>query len=79
MTESLADILGNRSYDEPPEVTTIKKFVREKFKADVGVTLGQQQIILTVRGAALAGALRMHLHTLKKLCETDKKIVIRIS
>lgn len=79
MTDSLADILGKRSYDEPLEVVIIKKFVREKYKSDVGVTLQQQQIVITVRGAALAGTLRMHLHTLKKLCQTEKRLVIRIT
>ena len=78
MTDSLADILGNRSYEEPPEVVVIKKFVREKYKSNVGVAVKQQQIVITVSGAALAGTLRMNLHTLKKMCQTEKRLVIRI-
>ena len=79
MTDSLADILGSRQYDEPSEIGIIKNFVRRKYQADVAVTIREQHIILTVQGAALAGALRMHLHELKKLCDTNKRLVIRIS
>lgn len=79
MTDSLANILGGRAPAEPTEVRIIKNFVLENFKTSVGVTVQERQIIITVRGAALAGALRTRLHKLKKLCETDKRLVIRIS
>lgn len=79
MAEDLASILSARSWDEPPEVGVIKQFVRDKYKSEVGVAIREQQIIITVRGAALAGALRMNLYALKKLCETKKRLVIRIN
>lgn len=78
MTDSLADILGKRAYDEPPEVTIIKTFVRDQYKSAVGVTVQERQIVLTVSGSALAGTLRMHLHELKKMCQTEKRLIIRI-
>ena len=79
MTNSVADILGSRNYDEPPEVQIIKDFVQVKFKSPAAVTIREHQIIITVQGAALAGSLRMHLHELKKMCRTEKRLVIRIS
>lgn len=79
MTESLGDILGGRAPHEPPEMRIIKRFVREKFKSDAGVAIQERQIIITVRGAALAGTLRMHLHELKTMCQTEKRLIIRIS
>lgn len=79
MTDSLADLLGKRNFEEPPEVRIIKEFVRKRFNADVSVNLQQSQIIISVSGSSLAGALRMHLHELKKLCETEKRLVIRIT
>jgi hypothetical protein len=79
MTESLGDILGGRAPAEPPEVRIIKNFVQERFKSKAGVTIKPQQIIITVSGAALAGTLRMHLHELKKLCQTEKRLIIRIN
>lgn len=79
MPDSLADILGKRSYDEPPEVTIIKNYIREKLRSDASVAIRERQIIITVKGAALAGALRMHLYQLKELCKTEKRLIIRIS
>jgi uncharacterized protein YhjY with autotransporter beta-barrel domain len=76
--ESIADILGGKRVDEPPEVQIIKRFVREKFHADTQVTIQQRQIIVGVKGAALASALRQSLHVLQKLCKTDKRLLIRI-
>jgi hypothetical protein len=78
MTQSISDILGGRRLEEPPEMRVIKKFIREKFKSDASVTIQDRQIIIAVQGAALAGTLRMHLHELKQLCQTEKRLVIRI-
>lgn len=78
MTNSLADILKDRQPQEPPEISIIKNFVREEFQADCTVLMQVQQIIIQVRSAALAGALRPHLYSLKEVCDTDKRLVIRI-
>jgi hypothetical protein len=78
MADSIADLLRNRDFEEPPEVRVIKDFIRKRFDADAQVTVQPRQIIIGVKGAALAGALRMHLHELKRLCATDKRLVIRI-
>ncbi|MBA3758786.1 hypothetical protein H0X10_04130 [Candidatus Saccharibacteria bacterium] len=78
MTDKLSDLMGNRDFGEPQEVRTIKEFVRKRFNADVSVAIQQRQIIISVAGASLAGALRMQLHELKKLCATEKRLIIRI-
>ena len=77
MTKSLADIMSGK-WQQPPEIKVIKDFVRDKFNEDVDVSIGPRQINITVSGAALAGALRMHIHELQKSLKTDKKLVIRI-
>lgn len=79
MSDSIADLLRHRDFKEPPEVRVIKQFIRERFDADASVTVQQRQIIIGVRGSSLAGALRMYLHQLQKLCATEKRLVIRIS
>jgi hypothetical protein len=79
MTDSLQDLLGKRSYDEPAEIRIIKDFLRTHYKADCSVSMNQRQIIITVHGASLAGALRMRLHELQALCQTQKRLVIRIN
>lgn len=78
MSESLSDILAGRVPQEPPEVAIIKHFVRDEFQAACGVSISQQQIVIQVRSAALAGALRPHLHTLKAACKTSKRLMVRI-
>ncbi len=78
MADTLANILGGR-FDEPPEVRIIKDFVREHYKQSVAVTVKPSQIIIEVRGAALAGALRARLHELQGLANTKKRLVLRIS
>jgi hypothetical protein len=78
MIDSLADIMGNINFEEPPEVSVIKQFVKERYQEDVAVTVQPQRIVITVAGAALAGTLRLQLHQLKKLCQTDKRLLIRI-
>jgi hypothetical protein len=79
MADSIADLLRNRDFEEPPEVRIIKDFIRKRFDADANVTVRPSQIIIGVKGASLAGALRMHLHELKRLCASDKRLIIRIS
>lgn len=78
MADKIADLLIKRDFDEPPEVRLIKDFIRKRLDADAGVTVQPHQIIIDVKGAALAGALRMHIHELKRLCATDKRLLIRI-
>jgi hypothetical protein len=76
--QSLQDILGNKDFDTPPEVETIKTFVRKAFSADVGVLIHAYSITITTPSASLAGSLRPLLYKLKKELNTDKKIFIRI-
>lgn len=78
MSTPLGDILRNRRVDEPPEVQIIKSFVQKHFGASCRVVTQPQQIIIQVSGASLAGALRIKLHELQKLCKTDKRLIIRI-
>jgi hypothetical protein len=78
MSISIGDVLKKRDFEEPPEVQVIKDFVQDTFQAGCTVTIQPTMIIISVRGAALAGSLRPHLHQLKASCRTDKRLVIRI-
>jgi hypothetical protein len=78
MSDSIADLLSKRDFEEPPEVRVIKDYVRKQFSVDVSVLIQQQYIIIGVTSSALAGALRMHLHELQKLVISNKRLVIRI-
>lgn len=77
MAQALADVLADR-FDEPPEVRIIKSFVRQTYQQPVEVKIQPNQIIIMVKSSALAGTLRPQLHELKQLCNTDKRIMLRI-
>ena len=79
MSNSLADILANRSYDEPDEALTIKSYVLETFGKAVIVTVRDKEIIVTAQGAAFANALRMKTRQIQRVAETDKRLVFRIA
>ncbi|MDB5168730.1 MAG: hypothetical protein JWO41_86 [Candidatus Saccharibacteria bacterium] len=77
--DSLNSILGRKDFDEPPEVTNIKKYVQDEFKVAVTVMARERDIIITVPSAALASTLRLRSPELKRRCAiNDKKIIIRI-
>lgn len=78
MSNTLSDILANKSFREPREITIIKDFVQEHFRANVSVILQENQIIIVVAHAALAGSLRTHLYDLQKRCKTKRQLQIRI-
>ncbi len=78
MTDSLADLLGKRSFEEPPEIAIIKDFVAAKYQVVPTVSVNERQIIIGVPSAGLAGALRPELLQIKSLCNTEKRLVIRI-
>jgi hypothetical protein len=78
MTDSIGDLLQNRRIEEPPEIKIIQEFVESKYHITPQVMVNQQQIVIGVKSAALAGTLRPQLPQIKDLCQTDKRLVIRI-
>lgn len=78
MADAIGDILVGRQSEEPEEIRIIKKFICDMFQVEPKVSLMTDQIIIGVRGASLAGALRPHLFELQALCRTQKRLVIRI-
>ena len=79
MSNSLADILMNKNFDEPAEATAIKQFVLDKYQKSVAVTVRDKDITITAQGAAFANALRMQTRQLQRAAATDKRLVFRIA
>ena len=78
MSNALGDILADKDFAEPKEIKIIKTFVKEHFHAETSVILQENQIIIVVRNAAVAGSLRPHLYELQRLCKSKKNLQIRI-
>jgi hypothetical protein len=78
MSDTLGSLLSQREMFEPPEIARIKAFVSEQYQVTPLVGISGKQLVITVKGAALAGTLRMRLVELEKIAQTDKRLVIRI-
>lgn len=77
--DSLNSILGKKDFDEPPEIRSIKKYVMDEFKTDVGVQIRERDIVVSVRSASLANMLRLRSVEIKRRCQLDKKLTFRIN
>ena len=76
--DSLFSILSGKNFDEPPEVASIKKYVQDTLKADVTVQIREKDIIIITGSAALANTLRLRGPDMKRRCQLEKRVVIRI-
>jgi hypothetical protein len=76
--DSLFNILSSKNFDEPPEMSSIKKYIQEKFEAEVTVQVRDKDIVIIVPSAAFAGSLRMRVPEMKRRCQLTKRITIRI-
>jgi hypothetical protein len=76
--DSLQDLLGKYSPQEPAEVLALKRYIQETFNAASSVGLKGESIIVTVSSAALANTLRFHITKLQAAAQTDKRIIFRI-
>jgi len=78
MSNSLADLLADRDFDEPPEMAAIKRFVKDTFDEDCEVLIRERDIAITVRSSSLANALRLKVTALRAAAQTEKRLVFRI-
>lgn len=76
--DSLLSILGNKNFDEPPEIAAIKKYVQDEFHAEVAVQVRDKDIIIAVPSAALATTLRLRGPEMKRRCQLEKRLTFRI-
>lgn len=78
MSDSLGSLLSQRELFEPPEIQRLKAFVLAEYKITPQVSISGSNLVISVKGAALAGTLRMRIVELEKIAATDKRLVIRI-
>ena len=75
--DGIADILSRKDFDMPPEVLAIKEYVRRHYDAEVTVTMGKRDIVVSAHSAALIGTLRLNSAKLQAEAHTDKQIRFR--
>jgi hypothetical protein len=76
--DSILTILGNKDFDEPPEINKIKEFIRNEYGVSIGVQVREKDIILSVPDASLANTLRLNQQEIKKEAKTEKRLTFRI-
>ena len=76
--DSLSSILVNKDFDEPPEMSSIKKYVQDEFHLAVSVMVRERDIVIMVPSAALAATLRLRGPDIKRRCQLDKRLTFRI-
>lgn len=76
--DSLYDLLAGKDFDEPAEIGAIKQYVRDTYQSDVGITMRERDIVVTVKSAALASRLRFDMQRMVETTKITKKIVLRI-
>jgi len=76
--DSLNDLLGKYSPQEPEEIVAIKRYILEEFGVQPNVGVQGKALVITVSSAGLANTLRLRLPTLQAIAKTDKRLVFRI-
>lgn len=76
--DSLKNILGGRDFDEPSEISAIKKFVDDEYNISPNVAKRGDSIVITLPNASMVSALRLRGPEIKRRCQIDKKLVFRI-
>ena len=75
--DNLADILARKDFDQPNEITILKRYVLEHFGADVSVAIRGEQLVVSAPSSSLINTLRLHQVDLKRACGTEKRFVFR--
>lgn len=76
--QGLNDILAQKNFDEPTEVTALKQYIFEKYEAICSVSVSKTALFVTVNSSSLAGAIRMNQIFIKQRCGITQKLIIRI-
>jgi hypothetical protein len=76
--DQLGDVLAYRLPPEPPEITALKRYIFEHYKATAQITIQNDAIIINVSSAALANTLRLRLPQLRDAADTERKLIFRI-
>ena len=77
--DSLSSILSNKDFDQPPEMSAIKKYVQDEFGVSVSVLIRDKDIVVSVPNAALINTLRLRGPEIKRRCQLDKRLTFRIA
>jgi hypothetical protein len=76
--DSLTDILSNKQFAEPDELTKLKKFIKDEYSSAASISINGQSIIISVKSSSLASSLRLRLPEIKRKLSIEQPIRLRI-
>ena len=77
--DQIADLMSRNIPQEPPAVAALKNYVKDHYRAEARVLVTNQNYILSVKSASLAGNLQHEVAEMTRICQLDKPLRIRIS
>lgn len=76
--DSIQELLSRYNPKEPDEIGAVKRYIFDEFGAKSNVGLHGETLVITVKSASLANALRLRTLSLQKVAKTKRKIMFRI-
>jgi len=72
--DSIADILANKNFDKPDEVSVLQQYIEAKYKQKVVVKIQNNNYIISSPSSGLITNLKLNSHELSKLIAPAKTI-----
>lgn len=77
LVDSLQEILGNKKFAAPDEMTAIKDYIKRKYKSSCTIKQQRGAFIVSVPNSALAATIYLERQTLIKTIGLKDKLVVR--
>jgi hypothetical protein len=75
--DSLQDILGQKNFTPPDEITAIKEYIKRRYDSPARIKIEKTAIIISVPSSALAATIYLERQTLIEHCNLKQRLVVR--
>jgi len=72
--DSIADILANKNFETPDEVTILKQYIELKYNQQVVIKIQNNSYVISSPSSGLITNLKLNSHELSKLLPKSKSI-----
>jgi hypothetical protein len=75
--DSLQDIMGNKNFTPPDEISVIKDYIKRRYDSPSRIKVEKTAIIISVPSSALAATIYLERQTLIEHCNIKLRLVVR--
>lgn len=75
--DSLQDILGNKKFTPPDEMSAIKDYISRRYQSKCKVRIERNAIIVSVPSSTLAATIYLERQNLIEQCRLKQRLVVR--